>query len=61
MCNEQGIPEAWSRLLVTLYHGVDNGEFRASSDFENLMGRRAMSPNKFFKEYYNKENEHPDL
>lgn len=61
MCNEQGEPEELSKILVTLYHGIDNGEFRSSSDFESLMGKRAMSPNKYFKEHYNKENEHPDI
>lgn len=60
MCKEEGLSEEFARILVTLYHGVDNAEYRASNDFEKLMGRRAQSPNKYFKEHYGKE-QHPEI
>lgn len=56
MCVSDGISESFSEILLSLYKAVDNNEFGASEDFEKIAGRKALSPNKYFKKYYTGEN-----
>lgn len=55
MCKEDGLSEEFTEILVTLYRAVDNHEFPASDDFEKIVGEPALSPNKFFRKYYNQD------
>lgn len=53
MCYNDGISKDFTEFLVSLYEAVDNNEFGAFNDFEEIAGRKALSPNKYFKKYYN--------
>ncbi|MDC1068560.1 SDR family oxidoreductase [Candidatus Kapabacteria bacterium] len=52
LCYNDGLPEPITEILLTMYKAVDNNEFLASSDFETITGRQALSPNKYLKKYY---------